>query len=77
MLSNTPALEAEGYGKMNKYPYIGKFNGNEFNTIVLFTSEYTGICLTDDIRDSNQVGDFSRTWQENKFKEVEIQETEQ
>ena len=62
---------------MKKYPYIGKYIGKEFNTIVLFTEPRTGTCLTDDIRDSNQVGDFSKTWQEDKFREVEIQETEQ
>lgn len=59
------------------YPYIGKYNGNEFNTIVLFTEPNTGTCLTDDIMDSNQVGDFSKTWKEEKFREVEIMEIEQ
>lgn len=62
---------------MTKYPYIGKYGGNEFNTIVLFTAKRTGTCLTDDIRDSNQVGDFSTTWKEEKFKKIEIQEVEQ
>lgn len=55
-----------------KYPYIGKFNEQSYNTIVLFTNPKTGTCLTNDIKDDNIIGDFSETWEEDKFIPVEI-----
>jgi hypothetical protein len=70
IIKDETAVEKE----TTKYPYIGKWNSDNFKVIVLFVKETTGVCIDSDYP-RNYIGEYCNDWQEKYFNKFESEIT--